>query len=190
MKSHCCSIVSLLFITSLMGCSGTPKQAKVNPKSNGGDQIDRPHNSVAVVTPEPTSQPTASSVEPSGNVTPVKRGGGKERGPGDPNATPAPLSFNPAGENSEYGTMMERDGTVLEVRKFANHPRLLRVELRWKDPASKAARFIFRDGTTVDISSTSIKDMASMTASSLLELTAGFAPQPSGDRPRIMNSPR
>jgi hypothetical protein len=185
MKRILIFIPALAIASSVLGCSASAKRTKVDPAANSRNVQNRGNADL----PLPTVQATAEAASPTPTQVPVKRRGTKERVPGDPNATPAPLVLAPAAENSEYGTSMERDGTVLEVRKFRKHPLLAKVELRWTDPSMKTARFHMNDGKVIEIRTAAIKDLPSMTAAALMQLIPE-APAATGDRPRIMNSPR
>jgi hypothetical protein len=99
------------------------------------------------------------------------------------------MAFSTAAETSEYGTTMEKDGTVVEVRRFSKHPSLDKIELRWTDPSNKAAKFHMRDGKIVELRAADIKELPSMSAAALLELAAKASAN-SGDRPRIMTTPQ
>ncbi|MEJ7625108.1 MAG: hypothetical protein WKF34_14040 [Pyrinomonadaceae bacterium] len=112
----------------------------------------------------------------------------RQRVDSNPNATPLPLAFRRAPEDSRIAVSMEEDGSVLEVRIFDNHPELLKVEAR--PQASEATRFTItlKNGRTVAAKSDKIPNLLTATSSQFLEL-AGVR-RPPADRPRITNGNR
>lgn len=87
-----------------------------------------------------------------------------------PNATPMPLQFKPAPENSQFAVTMDRDGMIREVRVFRSHPKLAKAEISYKTPDEKTVRITLRDGKTFEVRSNRIKALQAAKAAELLAL--------------------
>lgn len=168
------SLLSLLAIAS--SCSqASADNKKVNSNTNTG----------AIATPVPGNMivddgtnrktvvvETANTNFPAATANRRSEAGTRgERPDTRPDATPMPLQFKPAAEDSEIAIAMERDGTVREVRVFRSHPKLAKVEMTYKPAEDKTIRVTLRDGKTVEVKSNRIKALQSAKASELLALT-------------------
>ena len=88
----------------------------------------------------------------------------------DPSATPPPMQFHPADENSEWGVAMNGDGSVLEVRTFKNHPRFTKVEARSFGTNDKQVKFYLRSGQVVEVRTDRLTNLKTMTTAELLAI--------------------
>jgi len=88
----------------------------------------------------------------------------------DPNATPGPLQFITAPENSRIAVSMDASGVIREVRIFDGHPKLDRVETAWDGKGAKDVTITLRGGKRVRTKTNRLPDLASATTTSLLEL--------------------
>jgi hypothetical protein len=84
--------------------------------------------------------------------------------------TPPPLEFRKGAENSRTATTMNSDGQAVEVRIFKGHPKLARVEATWLGPKEKLVRITLRDGSTLEVRTDQLADLATATSEQLLKL--------------------
>ncbi|MFL6374681.1 MAG: hypothetical protein ACJ73D_08460 [Pyrinomonadaceae bacterium] len=85
----------------------------------------------------------------------------------------APLEFRPGAENSETATTMNEQGQPLEVRVFKDNPQITKVEAVWLDAKKKLLRITLRNGSTVEVTTDQIADLASAPSRQLVELVGG-----------------
>jgi len=136
--------------------------------ANSSDESGRPENS--------SRTPDAVSLADRVNRM-------QNRPDADPGATPPPLTYRPAPENSRIAVTMEADGSVLEVRIFDGHSQLVRVEARPQPSAPTQFRIFLKNGRTVRAESSRILNLQTVPSGDLLAL-AGIKP---ADRSRIAN---
>jgi hypothetical protein len=91
-----------------------------------------------------------------------------------PLGTPPPLEFRKGLENSQIATTMNADGQAVEVRVFKDHPQLARVEATWLGPKEKLVRITLRNGSTVEVHTDQLPNLATAMAKQLVQL-AGAA---------------
>lgn len=96
--------------------------------------------------------------------------GRRERVDLDPTATPLPLSFEKAGENSQFAITMDRDGAVTETRVFNNHQQLQKVELKWLDAKVRSIKILLKNGKTAEVKSDRITSIRKLSANEILAL--------------------
>lgn len=94
----------------------------------------------------------------------------KERYDVDPSATPPPMTFAKAAENSEYGTSMDRDGTVIERRIFTGHPQLRTAEVKWLDPKTRSLKLTFKNGKIIELKAVEIANLRTIPTIELLKM--------------------
>jgi len=104
----------------------------------------------------------------------------------DPSATPLPKKFQSAGENSQYALSMEQDGSVMETRVFAGHPRLAKVEMTWIDATMRAVRATFTDGEVLEVRTEALPELKTVSTARILEILKTSAKTSGGDRPRVI----
>ncbi len=103
----------------------------------------------------------------------------------DPSATPLPLNFKPAGEDSESAVTMDQSGAILEVRVFKTHPQLAKVEATRLDERQKAIKIYMRSGKVVEIKTDKIERLETISSKDILEV-AGIPFERTGTgRPRL-----
>ncbi|MEO7659576.1 MAG: hypothetical protein ABIV48_08175 [Pyrinomonadaceae bacterium] len=103
----------------------------------------------------------------------------------DPSATPLPLNFKPAAEDSEAAVTMDQSGAILEVRVFKTHPQLAKVEATRLDEKHKAVKVYMRSGKVVEIKTDKIERLETISSKEILAI-AGIPHEPTGTgRPRL-----
>ncbi len=88
----------------------------------------------------------------------------------DPSATPPPLTFQKAPENSEVAVYMDKGGSVVETRIFKDHPQLKTVVMRWIDPQTRALKVTLRNGKIVDRQAVRIANLRTVSTTELLDI--------------------
>ena len=84
-----------------------------------------------------------------------------------------PLEFRPGPEDSEFATTMNDRGQPVEVRVFKGNSQLDRVEAVWLGPSEKLLRITLRNGSTVEVKTDRIANLASAPSALLVELAGG-----------------
>ena len=88
----------------------------------------------------------------------------------DPTATPLPLQFHPAGENSETAVTMNGDGSVLEIRVFKSNPQLAKIEATSRGTEEKQVKFYLRNGQVLEVNTDHLGNLQTVTTKELLAL--------------------
>ncbi len=140
-------------------------------------------NAVRVESPNtsgPEANPSANAADPN---TP-RRSRLRERVDIDPTATPLPLRFEKASEDSEYAITMDRSGAVIETRVFHKHQQLQKVEMKWTDSKGKTLRAQLKNGKTVESKTDRISTLRSASSTELLEVLGVKGKRGAKDRPK------
>ena len=87
-----------------------------------------------------------------------------------PAGPPPPLQFQPAGEDTEIATTMTREGLMVEVRRFKNHPQITKIEAKWLGATDKELKYFLKNGKTVDVKTDKIGNLKTTPVSVLVEL--------------------
>ena len=88
----------------------------------------------------------------------------------DPSATPLPLQFQPAAENSAAAVTMDDNGMIFEVRVFKSHPRLARIEATWVGEKEKDLKIFLRNGQELNVKTDRLKNLQTATIKDLLDI--------------------
>lgn len=175
-RSH----ISTFFILGAIGfgCSGSAKTSKNSVVSNSG--IVNKEQPVSSSTDTPNVAANAPKTDFRTRIN-------RDRIDANPSATPLPLKFKKAAENSEAAITMNTDGSIFEVRVFKSHPQLAKVEATWLDAKEKALKFYLKNGQVLEVKTDRVADLPSTPAAQLLEIAGLKAPSKSSDRPRVAN---
>ena len=161
-----------------VGCSGLAKTSRKESNSSSSTvNREQPLSSS-------TDTPNVAANHPKTNS---RERINRDRIDVNPAATPLPLKFRKAAENSEVATTMNTEGDIFEVRVFKNHPQIAKVEATWVDAKEKALKIYLRNGQILEVKTDRLTDLASATASQLLEIGGLKTPSKSSDRARIAN---
>ena len=149
-----------------LNCGGTPEQTKnanaANVQATPEIRMVEPAKNVDV--------PPATSNKVAPGRTLLDRANRGPRVDVNPNATPGPLIFKPAPENSQIAVSMDKDGTIHELRIFKDHPRLARVEVVVAPNGEQSIRFTMRDGGSSVVKGKQLDDLPTTTAAQLLSI--------------------
>lgn len=94
----------------------------------------------------------------------------RERFDADPSATPPPLTFRAAAENSEFAVQMEKGGNIVEKRLFKKHPILKQVEIRWTGPQTRSLKVTLKSGKIIERQSVPAVNLRTVPSAGLLDL--------------------
>ncbi|CAN5161297.1 hypothetical protein BH20ACI2_BH20ACI2_04320 [soil metagenome] len=94
----------------------------------------------------------------------------RERIEEDPSATPPPLTFQNAPENSEFAVYMDKGGIVVETRIFKGHPQLKTVVMKWIDPQTRALKVTLQNGKIVERQAVRIANLRTVSTTELLNI--------------------
>lgn len=120
-----------------------------------------------------TSNPNVNSVgAPSNNLI---ENVNKQKVPEAPGEGRPVLHYEPASENSQIASAMNRSGQTYEVRIWTKHPQLLKVESVSIDEKSKALTIVLRSAQVLNITTDRIPNLKLATADQILDL-AGVKP--------------
>ena len=151
-------------------CSRTAANSGTAPERRSA--VNAPANSN--VTENRTSDPTVNAENTSlGPLqTRDKRFNRVNRpiAPIDPSATPVPLKFHPAGEDSQVAVTMKPDGRVYEVRVFKSHPQFAKIEATWVDGKTKDLEIQLRDGRILKVRTDQIANLQTAPTKDLLAI--------------------
>jgi hypothetical protein len=100
----------------------------------------------------------------------------RERFEEDPSATPPPIAFQKAPENSEFAAYMEKGGMVVETRIFKGHPQLNSVIMKWIDPQTRALKVTLQNGKVVERQPVRIANLRTVSTTELLNII-GIKPE-------------
>jgi len=173
--------LSLLIVsTFIAGCSSAP--TVTNTTANTANNVSN-------------NNPINANVETAGNSTNVNvltnnmlkstKGG---RFP-NPNRKPGGIDMknvkvvsptNPAPDNSEVSTSMNKQGEPVETRTFKNHPILLKVEKIFIDIKNPTTRVYLKNGKVVELPPGEISDASTAPADEILravKISPKVAPQ-------------
>ncbi len=151
----------LLGISIGTACSGTSSNTlTVNkpstPSPTGTNQIDNANSS-----PTPPALTLAER---------LKKREGRTPDPATANVPLPPIQMRPGPEDTEIGTAMNSEAQIIEVRTFPRSKVLQKIEATWTGPKAKSLRYYFRDGTTRDITTDQIENLANAPVTRLLQL--------------------
>lgn len=179
----------LFAVVLLNSCSGSntadkPKEtAKPRPNVNLADRSSTNTGTAdANSTPAQANSNVALRQRPSANRMVLQ-----PRIDSDPEATPLPIHFKPAPENSEIGVSMNRDGTISQIRLFKDHPQILKVESTTLGTDESTLRIFLRNGEVSEVKVKGIPNLQSESSAKLLALAGVKPKKDKGDRQRIAN---
>lgn len=114
--------------------------------------------------------------------------GKKERPIESPSEEPRPANGRPAGENSEFTTVMNEDGSISEIRTFKEHPQIVRAEVNWTEPADKRLKLqLTAGGRSRTLKVSENFDLRRATVEELLSgRNASAANDSNAERPRFV----
>ncbi|MFZ1702329.1 MAG: hypothetical protein WBO10_07840 [Pyrinomonadaceae bacterium] len=162
------ALIAIASVVLLSACGGAAEPAKNEPLSA------TPANAKTTVVEQPVPTidlPAGETVNRPARGTNIGDIANRPRRVDtNPNATPAPLDFRPAGENSKVAVSMGADGVVREVRIFDGHPRLAKIELTLLANGDKDLKFTMKDGKVIERRTSKINDLATAKASDLLAI--------------------
>ncbi len=173
MIKSCISISLIASLFFVMGCGASNAQ-KGKPSSTNaqGPAATPPANSG--IKPIITSNMNSASANLSSGSGQVDRRGTRsrqgERADVDPSATPPPMAFQKAPENSEFGTSMEANGIVLEKRVFKGHPQLRSAEITWTDPQTRSLKVTLKNGKIVERKGVGTINLRTISSAELLNI--------------------
>ena len=156
-----------LAIAAAVSCGGNAEQTK-NTSVAANTQatpIIRMIEPVANIDLPPA---TANKVAPGRTIQ--ERANRAPRVDVNPNATPAPLVFQPAPENSQTALSMDADGTIREIRVFKDNPKLARVEVIVQPGGDRNIKFTMRDGKTSTLKNTRLENLPTAKAAELIAM--------------------
>lgn len=139
------------------------------PLSNANTIVAAPGQTVQ---PMPTIDlPAATSNRELSGDTIAERANRKPQADVRPDATPAPLKFTPAPENSEMAVAMQPDGLIVETRVFKKHPTLARAELSY-GKGERTLKVTLRDGRTATVNADKIEALRDIKAAQILAMAS------------------
>ena len=117
------------------------------------------------------------------NSSRTSRRGRRERIDMDPSATPLPLKFEKAPEDSEFALSMDQKGTVVETRVFRKHAQIQKAELIWVDAKTKILRLLLNDGKAREARTDKLESIKTISSDALLSAVGVKAGKKTADRP-------
>jgi hypothetical protein len=166
------SILIIMAASLASACTSSTAQRK--------DPTPTPERSNSNVVKTNTPPTPNNGVSPSsGNTSsgrPVRNVRGRERIDINPSATPLPLSFEKAGENSQFALSMDNTGAVIETRLFEKHPQLKKAELRTSDAKTRVLKLYLTNGKTTEGRTEKLKSIKTASATELLAVAGIKAP--------------
>lgn len=156
------------------GCWSTPEA--VNKSAASPTPASNAHTVAAVpgqtVQPMPTIDlpPATANRELSGDTI-ADRANRKPQADVRPDATPAPLKFTTAPENSEMAVAMQPGGLIVETRVFKNHPTLARAELSY-GKGVRTLKVTLRDGRTATVNADKIEALRDVKAAQIIAMAS------------------
>lgn len=168
-----CLIGLFAFVGVTSGCWATPE-----PVNKATATSSTPSSNTVVAAPGQTVQPmptidlpaATSNRELSGDTI-AERANRKPQADVRPDATPAPLRFKPAPEDSEMAVAMQPDGLIVETRVFKNHPTLARAELSY-GKGERTLKVTLRDGRTATVNADKIEALRDKKAAQILAMAS------------------
>jgi len=166
------AVVAVAAAVGSAGCWSTPEGVNKSatsptPASNANTVAAVPGQTVQ---PMPTIDlPAATSNRVLSGDTIADRANRKERADMRPDATPQPLQFKPAPENSEMAVAMQPDGLIVETRVFNNHPTLARAELSY-GKGERTLKVTLRDGRTATVNADKIEALRDIKAAQIIAM--------------------
>jgi hypothetical protein len=148
------------------------------PENKAGATSSPPSSNTVVAAPVQTVAPmpkidlppAASNRDLSGDTI-ADRANRKERSDARPDATPQPLQFKPAPENSEMAVTMQSDGLIVETRVFKNHPTLARAELSY-GKGDRSLKVTLRDGRTATVNAEKVEALQDLKAAQIIAMAS------------------
>lgn len=164
------------------GCTSSTAQKKEtgDAASPTPSAVRTNGNVVMANTPKVPGGPPAIDAA---NSSRTSRRGRRERVDMDPSATPLPLKFEKAPEDSEFALSMDQKGTVVETRIFRKHAQIQKAELLWVDAKTKVLRLLLRNGKTAEARTDKLESIRSISADTLLAAVGIKGGKNTADRP-------
>lgn len=162
------SVITVLLVSAaLIGCGSQPettKNSESQPPTQATPQVRMVEPAANIDLPPATGNRAA----PDRSL--LERANRNARIDANPNATPAPLVFKPAPENSQIAAAMDPDGTVREVRVFRDHPTLAKAEMTILPNGQRSIKLTLRNGQAAKFPNPAIENLQGVTAAQLLAL--------------------
>lgn len=157
-------------LAGIAACSTAPEPVnKATPPPVTNTVVAAPGHTIQ---PMPTIDlPAASANRELSGDTIADRANRKIPVDARPDATPAPLKFKPAPENSEMAVAMQPDGLIVETRVFKNHPMLARAELSY-GKGERTLKVTLRDGRTATVNADKIEGLRDVKAAQILAMAS------------------
>ena len=150
-------------------CSSPPEPVNgPSPTPSSNTVSAGPGSTVAPMPTIDLPPATANKISPDSSI--ANRANRPQRADANPNATPAPLQFKPAPENSRFAVAMQADGSVREVRIFDRHPTLMSVEAISTGRPQKDVTIKLRSGEVVRKRTDRLTDLAGASSRLIAEL--------------------
>lgn len=168
-------VIFLLVISSVSvftGCGGSTGTAKTDSGQKTAANSTAANNSAVASNSAVSANPNDAPVSAE-TMTPRDKRFNRAKHPvvdADPSATPLPLQFRPAADDSQIAVTMKPNGSVFEVRIFKSNPKLARVEATWLGEKEKELKFYLRNGTVLDVKTDKIVNLQSTSLKDLLEI--------------------
>lgn len=155
------------------GCWSKPetanKAAATSPTPSSNTVVAAPGQTVQ---PMPTIDlPAATANRELSGDTVADRANRKPQADVRPDATPAPLKFTTAPENSEMAVAMQPGGLIVETRVFKNHPTLARAELSY-GKGDRTLKVTLRDGRTVAVNANKVEALRDIKAAQIIAMAS------------------
>lgn len=115
--------------------------------------------------------PAATSNRELSGDTIADRANRKPMADARPDATPAPLKFTPAPENSEMAVAMQPDGLIVETRVFKAHATLARAELSY-GKGERTLKVTLRDGRSATVKADKLEGLRDVKAAQILAMAS------------------
>ncbi|MEQ1643171.1 MAG: hypothetical protein ABL959_06980 [Pyrinomonadaceae bacterium] len=170
--SNSLAAVAVAAAVSSTACWSTPEpanKATSTPSANTNTVAAAPGQTVQ---PMPTIDlPAATSNRELSGDTIADRANRKPQADVRPDATPAPLKFTPAPENSEMAVAMQADGLIVETRVFKKHPTLSRAELSY-GKGERILKVTLRDGRSATVKADNVEALRNMKAAQIIAMAS------------------
>ena len=162
-------VVPVAFAAMFVGaCS-----SKAPDAANGADVSASPvNNSVAAANVGPGTENVNHAPQSVGKRLEERKHRGSRTSTGT-NGPQAELEFRACPENSQCATTMNEQGQPVEVRVFNDNAQLTRVEAVWIGAKEKLLKITLSSGTTIEVRTGEVADLASASAQQLVALARG-----------------
>ncbi len=88
----------------------------------------------------------------------------------DPSATPPPIAYRKAPENSEFAAYMDNGGKVVETRLFKGHRQIQKAQVIWADPKNRILKVTLKNGRVVERNADRIASLQTVSSAEILSI--------------------